>query len=66
MLNKILIMLLNMKEKFWLKELDYLIFECDRTKERKESLLVLEDKLRSLVYLRGALKSQLVRNSKKE
>lgn len=57
MLNKILIMLLNIKEKFWLKELDYLIFECDKTKERKERLLVLEDKLRNLVNLRRVLKS---------
>lgn len=57
MLNKILIMLLNMKEKFWLKELDYLIFECDKTKERKERVLVLEDKLRNLVNLRRVLES---------
>lgn len=57
MLNKTLLMLLNIKEKFWLKELDYLIFECDKTKERKEKLSVLEDKLRNLVNFRRVLES---------
>lgn len=57
MLNKTLLMLLNIKEKFWLKELDYLIFECDKTNERKEKLSILEDKLRNLVNFRRVLES---------
>lgn len=57
MLSKLLIKLLNIQEKIWLRELDYLIFGCDKTKEREESLLVLEDKIRNLVKFRCVLKN---------
>lgn len=54
-MKKILMILLNIQEKIWLKKLDNLIFYCDETEQRKANLRIVEDKLRNLLKFRSSL-----------
>lgn len=60
-MKKVLVILLNIQEKIWLKKLDYLIFYCNATKQRKENLLIVEDKLRNLLKFRSSLYTEYIK-----